>query len=131
MLISLTRKKTLVTHSMMVKEYSSISSFLTIYRHVWWWYAEYYRMPEKVDLGDKEHGSEEPLEDLRVLNLVSLLVGPQTVHHCVGYVEEDLGDGHSDQVGVALAAEIVVERFPTALLDAASSHDLVNYYFWV
>ena len=71
-----------------------------------------YRVPEEVDLAEKEDGGDEPLEDLRVFYRVVLLLLLEAVDHRVGYVKEDLHKGDEGQEEGASTAEVIVERLP-------------------
>ena len=69
-------------------------------------------MPEEVDLAKEEDGGDEPLEDLRILYRIVLLLLLEAVDHRVGYVEEDLDQGDEGQEEGAMTAEVIVKRLP-------------------
>ena len=128
MKISLIIKKALVTISMIAKAKSSISRLFTIYRHCHIRTSSSrapstsseearaaavdipltYRVPEKVDLAEEEDGRDQPLEDLRVLYRVVLLLLLKAVDHSVRYVKEDLEQGDEGQQEGAPTTEVPV-----------------------
>ena len=67
-----------------------------------------YRVPEKVDLAEEEDGSDQPLEDLRVLYRAVLLLLLKAVDHSVRYVKEDLKQGDEGQQEGAPTTEVPV-----------------------